>query len=147
MTDFARMRALAQEICTIVEQKDKDYGSSWRRRGGPGAFMVMIRKADRIENLASKANYDIFNVLGENTGNIVDDMQDLIGYLLLILEHAGYAPPTESKITLSGESFNFPLVIDGFNKTFSLPTPTTPTMYLELDRNIGALGRLLPRPG
>lgn len=87
MTDFTRMRGLAEDICKVVEQKDTDYGSSWRRRGGAGAFMVMIRKADRVENLSKQDGYDIFKTIATNRGGIIDDIDDLIGYLLLIREH------------------------------------------------------------
>lgn len=89
MTDFNRMRATAVHIVNVVEQKDKDYGSSWKRRGGAGAFMVMARKWDRIENLVQKDKWDIFDALMKDRGGIRDDVQDLIGYLHLILDEIG----------------------------------------------------------
>lgn len=89
MTDFSRVRAMAMNIVNTVQDKDRDYGSSWKKRGGPGAFMVMARKWDRIENMASKEGYDIFKLLHANTGDIQDDVKDLIGYLHLILDEVG----------------------------------------------------------
>lgn len=89
MTDFNRMRATAVHIVNVVEQKDKDYGSSWKKRGGAGAFMVMARKWDRIENLVQKDKWDIFDALMKDRGGIRDDVQDLIGYLHLILDEIG----------------------------------------------------------
>ena len=86
-TDFNKMRNIAASICDVVEVKDRDYGSSWRRRGGAGAFFVMSRKWDRIENLVKQHGWDIFAALAADTGGIADDVDDLIGYLLLIREH------------------------------------------------------------
>lgn len=86
MTDFRVMRAHANHVCDVVETKDKDYGSSWKKRGGAGAFMMAARKWDRIENLAGKEAYNIFRSLETNKGDIADDIDDLIGYLLLIRE-------------------------------------------------------------
>lgn len=94
MTDFKRMRLHAERVCDTVETKDKDYGSSWRRRGGPGAFMVMARKWDRIENLVKQDGWDIFKSIEHNLGGIEDDIDDLIGYLLLIREHCLPKPAT-----------------------------------------------------
>jgi hypothetical protein len=96
MTDFANLRAIGSDIFDMVESKDRDYGSSWRRRGGTGAFMVMARKWDRIENMAKSSNYDIFVMLRENKGGIADDVRDLVGYLMLILEHASEKPAITS---------------------------------------------------
>ena len=85
-TNFDSMRKIAEVIVSTVARKDKDYGGSWRKRGGIGAFMVMARKWDRIEKLCSAKGYDIFTALTINDGDIRDDVEDLIGYLLLILE-------------------------------------------------------------
>ncbi len=87
MTDFKRAADYMAGIVKTVEQKDKDYGSSWRRRGGPGAFMVMARKWDRIENLVKQDSWDIFKCISIDRGQVTDDIDDLIGYLMLIREH------------------------------------------------------------
>ncbi len=34
-----------------VEEKDRSYGGSWKRRGGVGVFMMLARKWDRLENM------------------------------------------------------------------------------------------------
>ena len=39
---------------------EKSYGNSWKKRGGMGAFMMLARKWDRIENQVKKFKYDIF---------------------------------------------------------------------------------------
>ncbi len=86
MTDFVKIADIATEIVRLLEEKGKFYGDSWRKRGGPGAFMVMARKWDRIENICQPLGYDIFKALDADSGGVRDDIQDLIGYLLLILE-------------------------------------------------------------
>lgn len=97
-TDFGAMRKLANDLVSFVAQKDRDYASSWKRRGGVGAYMMLCRKFDRIETLVKAHGYDIFAALRENSGGIHDDLIDAVGYLLLILEEAqGQAaspPPT-----------------------------------------------------
>lgn len=81
-----RILALGVRDAEELEKKDKDYGSSWKKRGGVGAFMMLARKWDRIENLVTKARhaYDIFHTGVENTGDILDDIRDLRRYLLLV---------------------------------------------------------------
>jgi hypothetical protein len=86
MTDFVKIADIATEIVRLLEEKGRFYGDSWRKRGGPGAFMVMARKWDRIENICGPQGYDIFKALDADSGGVRDDIQDLIGYLLLILE-------------------------------------------------------------
>ena len=49
--------------------------------------MMLARKWDRIENITKSANYDIFAVAKENTGEILDDIADLRAYLLLVESH------------------------------------------------------------
>jgi len=86
-----RINAIAEELVKYVNDKDVQYGSSWRKRGGPGAFMVIARKWDRIEQACEKetAKYDIFNVFKEEDRRetILDDCLDLVGYLLILVEH------------------------------------------------------------
>ena len=88
---------LINEICTIdceeLAEKEQSYGDSWKQRGGVGAFMMLARKWDRIENQCrEEAGYDIFEVIAEqgienNNGGIIDDIRDLRRYLLLVEQH------------------------------------------------------------
>lgn len=66
--------------------KDKEYGGSWKRRGGVGAYMMVARKIDRLEEQMKKAGYDIFKAIKEDTRQegIIDDIRDLRRYLILI---------------------------------------------------------------
>ena len=64
---------------------EQSYGTSWRNRGGVGAFMMLARKWDRIETQAAKLNYDVFNdpKFFEKDG-LADDIRDLRCYLTLV---------------------------------------------------------------
>jgi len=48
-----------------LQQKDYSYGSSWRKRGGVGAFMMLARKWDRLEKMCEAHNYDIFKPISK----------------------------------------------------------------------------------
>jgi hypothetical protein len=91
---------------------EKSYGNSWKKRGGVGAFMMLARKWDRIENQVKKCQYDIFNTIYEDPSSegILDDIGDLRRYLFLVeaemrAELGGYSldtPHSEAQ-----ESFEF----------------------------------------
>lgn len=90
-----------------LESAQKSYGDSWKKRGGTGAFMMLARKWDRIENflgnLAKRAqannqvnadgspisNHDIFAAILMDTRRegIIDDIRDLRRYLILVEAH------------------------------------------------------------
>ena len=87
-----RLSFITRELVKFVNDKDVQYGSSWRKRGGAGAFMVMARKWDRIEQaceIRHPAKYDIFDVFEADgrSETILDDCLDLVGYLLILVEH------------------------------------------------------------
>ena len=54
-----------------------------------GAFMMLARKWDRIENQVSSDNYDIFKTISNDPSKdgILDDIRDLRRYLLLVESH------------------------------------------------------------
>lgn len=69
-----------------LKKKDAEYGGSWLRRGGVGAWMMCCRKFDRLETQLEKVGYDVLTA-AENDSRpegIIDDIQDLRRYLLLI---------------------------------------------------------------
>jgi hypothetical protein len=78
------------EICAEDSRslaiKDREYGSSWKKRGGVGAFMMLARKWDRIENAVQHGNWDIFGIMEADNREegILDDIRDLRRYLLLV---------------------------------------------------------------
>lgn len=82
--DYSKIRQLATEDVAVLEIKGKTYGDSWKSRGGVGAFMMLARKWDRIENISRSLGWDIFEAGQRNTGDILDDIADLRRYLLLV---------------------------------------------------------------
>jgi len=82
--NYQTIATLAQRDVETLKDKGKTYGSSWKKRGGVGAFMMLARKWDRIENIVSSAGYDIFKAGNANTGDVLDDIADLRAYLLLV---------------------------------------------------------------
>lgn len=90
--DYAHIQDLANRDVQVLIEKGKSYGSSWRNRGGVGAFMMLARKWDRIENQCKAHGYDIFEVIEREMAlnikeGILDDIQDLRRYLLLVESH------------------------------------------------------------
>lgn len=92
-----------RDVATVID-KDREYGASWKKRGGTGAFMMLARKWDRIENGLQPAArdatearlgvalglpippYDIIlaAILDSRKEGIIDDIRDLRAYLLLV---------------------------------------------------------------
>ena len=79
--------AMQSDIETLIE-KEKDYGNSWKKRGGVGAYMMLARKWDRIENTVKNQehSYDVFRAMMEDRRDdgLLDDIRDLRRYLLLV---------------------------------------------------------------
>lgn len=78
---------VADRIVKVLFEKEQHYEGSWQKRGGVGAMMMLLRKADRIESIAKRNGYNIFVALDKNDGDIKDDIEDLVGYLLLVLAY------------------------------------------------------------
>ncbi len=85
-SDFNLIQNLANIDVAKLKHAQESYGDSWRSRGGVGAFMMLARKWDRIENQVSKDGYDIFKTIYDDPSNsgILDDIRDLRRYLLLV---------------------------------------------------------------
>mgnify|MGYP000622130740 CR=1 FL=1 len=94
---------IAKKDAKEVIKKDIEYGASWQRRGGVGAFMMLARKWDRIESalVPHPLNSTIANSSGEHTPvapwdifgalevdqrdeGMIDDIRDLRRYLILV---------------------------------------------------------------
>ena len=85
--------------CLLSAQKT--YGNSWMKRGGVGAFMMLARKWDRIENVVKGAfgprKWDIFLAADRDLedakyrGGVLDDIADLRRYLHLVEAYVMYS--------------------------------------------------------
>ena len=84
--DFNLMKEVAQQDLQALQRAEQSYGDSWKRRGGVGAFMMLARKFDRIEQQSKDCNYDVFEAGGKYIGEdgLLDDVGDLRRYLLLV---------------------------------------------------------------
>ena len=103
---WTEMKDLAQQDILSLIESEKSYGDSWKRRGGTGAFMMLARKFDRIEQQAESCNYDVFragDMFGGDDG-LLDDIGDLRRYLFLVEHHISYGigdidPDADTTIT------------------------------------------------
>jgi hypothetical protein len=98
-------------------KKDQEYGASWKRRGGVGAFMMMVRKIDRImaqipePDGHPKHGFDIFAILtnehADLSESLLDTLRDLRGYATLIeAEHlVRMGDRTKQTLTLNEKKF------------------------------------------
>ena len=86
MSYIQLLDTIAKQDVAVLEAKDKEYGSSWCRRGGVGAFMMAARKWDRLENQVKSHLWDVFHAIAtdQRAEGILDDIRDLRRYLLLI---------------------------------------------------------------
>jgi hypothetical protein len=83
------LEPIAQVDNIKVESKDVSYGASWKKRGGVGAFMMLARKWDRLEEILQRSyKYDIFDGIQADTsgkdGSVLAEVRDLRRYLLLV---------------------------------------------------------------
>ena len=83
---------IAQADVAGLRKAEESYKDSWKKRGGVGAFMMLARKWDRIENqltnrllIPPMTAFDIFQFM-ENSSKegILDDVRDLRRYLMLV---------------------------------------------------------------
>ena len=80
---------ISAEDWTSLDKAEQDYGDSWRKRGGVGAYMMLARKWARIENQVVEKGWDIFKSIEQDIRpeGILDDIKDLRRYLLLVEAH------------------------------------------------------------
>lgn len=91
--DFELIDSICTTDCEELAEAEKSYGDSWKLRGGVGAFMMLARKWDRIENQCKEHGYDVFKAVEALGGvawksdGVIDDIRDLRRYLLLVEQH------------------------------------------------------------
>lgn len=74
-------------LVDVAEMKDREYGASWCKRGGIGAWFTTVRKFDRIQTQLKQQGFDVWKV--DDTGkteSLDETLLDAINYLLLIME-------------------------------------------------------------
>jgi hypothetical protein len=94
---LARLDEIAAEDAAGLKKAYESYGPSWKQRGGVGAFMMLARKWDRLENRVKRAlrglsggtevnPYDIFGHIASDARaeGVIDDVRDLRRYLMLV---------------------------------------------------------------
>lgn len=99
MTYIDKLAAVFAEDERVLRKKDVEYGGSWLKRGGVGAFMMLCRKWDRLETQLSRSDapfcmdggrspskYDIFEHVEADprAESVLDDIRDLRRYLGLV---------------------------------------------------------------
>jgi hypothetical protein len=88
---------IARNDIAIIEDKEKSYGSSWKRSGGIGAFMMFARKWDRIaqrvttriearDGAPAASRDNVFEHINADrrAEGLIDDISGLRQYLLLV---------------------------------------------------------------
>jgi hypothetical protein len=89
MKHMEYLKQVALDDVTILEIKEGTYRGSWKKRGGVGAFMMLARKWDRLENMVEVFSYNVFTAINEDDtpgadGTTLAEIQDLRRYLLLV---------------------------------------------------------------
>lgn len=104
MSYIDRIAVIAMDDAVVLKKKDAEYGGSWLKRGGVGAFMMLARKWDRLEMAMTREvvlrplgdkyrdrdlavdSYDILSraVCDDREEGLLDDIGDLRRYLLLV---------------------------------------------------------------
>jgi hypothetical protein len=98
VTDLrAQLEAVAKADVDQLIRKDAEYGSSWRGRGGVGAYMMAARKFDRLELTVQRHGWDIFAAAAADMREegVLDDIGDLRRYLMLIESHIRASQPNK----------------------------------------------------
>ena len=71
---------------TVIREKDREYGGSWHKRGGQGAFFMLARKWDRIvEGVKKFGSFEAILAADKREEGVLDDLGDLRRYLVLVL--------------------------------------------------------------
>jgi hypothetical protein len=89
--------SIAQSDVATIEEKENAYGSSWKRAGGIGAFMMFARKWDRLKQRVAApvadgpdapgaARDNVFEHIAADrrSEGVIDDIRGLRQYLLLV---------------------------------------------------------------
>lgn len=97
-----RIAALWERDYARIVEGAKMYGPSWKTRGGAGAYMVMIRKWDRLQVQLQRSGYIWAKAIerDQRAEGITDDIRDLRCYLIMALSEVHRFPTTAPGNTL-----------------------------------------------
>lgn len=87
MAFLTKLPEIAENDIKVLHEKGAAYGDSWKKRGGIGAFMMLARKWDRIENISrDKFAYDIIRACLEDmsTEGMLEQIGDIRRYFALV---------------------------------------------------------------
>lgn len=105
MDHLDHLAEIANADVELLLEKERTYQGSWKKRGGIGAAMMLLRKIDRLEVILKDAFYDIFAACFKDTsgkdGSALAEIRDLRRYLLLV-EAEIYSRMMEDPIPLPG---------------------------------------------
>lgn len=81
-----KLDEITQEDAAGLKKAQASYGNSWKSRGGVGAFMMLARKWDRMEERVKRHSYDVFQAVEQDqrAEGVIDDIRDLRRYLALV---------------------------------------------------------------
>ncbi len=82
------VKGLLSSLVDLAQQKDAEYGASWCKRGGIGAWFTTVRKFDRLVTQVRQKGNNIWDVSDDigSTEALEETIKDAINYLMLILE-------------------------------------------------------------
>lgn len=85
---MSRLDDVLASDARVLRIKESTYRGSWKKRGGVGAAMMILRKVDRLENICERGGYDIFSLIardpGGGDGTALAEVRDLRRYLALV---------------------------------------------------------------
>lgn len=91
MRHLQHLDAIASQDIAEIRRKEETYQGSWKKRGGAGAYHMLARKWDRLENMTMEyAGQDIFEAIEADgveagaDGTALAEVRDLRRYLLLV---------------------------------------------------------------
>lgn len=136
------LQEIADSDVASLEKSEKNYGDSWKKRGGVGAYMMACRKFDRLEKAMSEHyGYDVFNgIEGDNRGEgILDDIRDLRRYLMLIeAEMCDRGAIEPSSTTRSNANSPLGKAAKNYQKTVEFNAKPGENVHVRPDKKIGA---------
>lgn len=87
---------VAADDVAVLRAKEATYRGSWKKRGGIGAYMMLVRNFDRLEGMLSPKipaerggySYDVFAAIAADTsgrdGTVLACVRDARRYLMLV---------------------------------------------------------------